>query len=159
MGHFGFDRAGWHRIPGVWGGENEGLARACLPAWPPGLLCVFPRELWPSLSQAPGPRPAARSSPGISLRKQKGLCELGAKGGGVRLPGQPLAPRGESSFPLRALLHYPLLGRDHGPNLKLQGRAGQAHVDKAKRRQMILCRCVYDPGLLLRHSAKIVVIY
>lgn len=60
------------RMPG-W----PGLPRpAFLPAWLRGLLGVFPRELWPLLSQAPGPRPAAHLSPGISLRKQNRLYDL-----------------------------------------------------------------------------------
>lgn len=79
--------------------ENAGLDRAAfLPARPRDLLCVFPRELWPSLSHAPGPSPAAHLSPGSSLRKQNRLYGLRVKGGDVLLPGQLLASPGKYFF-------------------------------------------------------------
>lgn len=92
---------------------NAGMdrARAAFPAaWLHDLLCIVPRELWPSLSHAPGPSPAARSSPGSFLRKQNRLCGLWVKGQDVLLPGQLLTSQGKSFFSLMAVFHYPLHG-------------------------------------------------
>lgn len=109
----------WHWVAGVRVSHYWAAGAAFLPAWPRDLLCIFPRELWPSLSHAPGPSP---------VHAEKAEQALWPLSEGLRCFTSRSAvwlPRGSLCFfffPLMAVFRCPLSGERPWTQLQSLGQ-------------------------------------